>query len=271
MNHTTLTTTLKLRMTRKKLLLCAIITLTMQSLCAFDGRKFFNLKSETAQKTETSQWAFLEQTFIFNVHVEKQAIWNHIHTALPAVIALFAGYKYLTPQAPSNYQPKALKTTITTDKNGNLISTKHVTEPKNKATKDILKDLLDVKNLYLIGGTIAATMFINNALDYYLDYYYNRQAVENFLKNWERNRSLTPHEFHHAFDALVNIMDMNGDEAVLEHANEIIYIMQSMVMHHFEKRYEKVLTIQTFNNLGQTKAVLDVLKTAIETAKGLGA
>ena len=125
------------------------------------------------------------------------------------------------------------------------------------------------KNVYLIGGTVAATMFISNALDCYLNNYYNRKTVENFLNHWNRNRSLTPHQFHHAFDALVDIMDINGDEAVLEHANEIVYIMQSMVMHHFEKRYEKVLTIQACNNLGETKAILDVLKAAIDTAKNL--
>ena len=268
MNHTTL----KLQMTRKQLLLCAMMALTVQGLCAFDNRKFFNVKSDNAQKTEVSQWAFLEQTFIIDTHAEKQAIWNHIYTALPAAFALFSGYKYWNlVNAPKDTTPKETKDTQTITKT-NPDGTKEIkvtTVPKDTKDKDILKDLLDVKNVYLIGGTIATAMFASKALECYLNYHCNRHVVENFLKNWERNRSLTPHEFHHVFDALVDVMDINGDEAVLAHANEIVDIMQSMVMRHFEKRYEKVLTIQTLNNLGETKAILDVLKTAIDTAKGL--
>src|SRR3990167_1093617 len=100
---------------RKQLLLYIMMTLSIQGLSAFDNRKFFNLKSQEAQKSEASQWAFFEQTFIIDLHAEKQAIWNYIHTALPASIALFAGYQYLTPENPANYVPKPIKTETTTD------------------------------------------------------------------------------------------------------------------------------------------------------------
>jgi len=64
-------------------------------------------------------------------------------------------------------------------------------------------------------------------------------------------------------------MDINGDKAVLDHANEIVDIMQSMIMRHFEKRYETALKIQSVNHLSTTKSIIDILKAAIDTAKGL--
>ena len=137
--------------------------------------------------------------------------------------------------------------------------------------KDFIKDLLHVENIYLTIATAATTIFAAQSLQCYLNYHFNRQIVEDFLQDWDRNRSLTPHQFHHIFDALTNIMDINGDETVLKHANEIVDLMQSAIMRHFEKRYESALKIQAINNLSDTKSILDILKTATETAKHLGA
>jgi len=253
---------------KKQILLYTMITLTIQGLSAFDNRKFFNIKTEEAQKSEVSQWAFIEQTFMIDAYTQKQVIWDHIYTSLPAAFALFAGYKYWNLPKKSNTS-ESNKDNIIYHLKLDGFSSGSITTPKDTKNKDFIKDLLNTENLYIIGGTIATTMCASKALNYYLNYHCNRQVVKNFLKNWDLNRSFTPREFHNMFDALANLIDINGDEAVLVHANEIVNIMQSIVMRHFEKRYETILTVQTFNHLGETKAMLDVIKTAIDTAKTL--
>lgn len=217
----------------KKLQLFTLFMVTMHSLTAFDNRKMFNT---------TTQWDFLEKTFIVDAHTNKQEVSECIQTYLPVLCCGAASYKYInTP------------------------------ETCNAEKKDFIKDLLNPKNLYLVSAVLSAGIACSQVIQYYMNHYVNRQVVADFLHNWSSNKTLTPAEFCDAFEALASIMDVNGDEAVLQHATEIVDIMQFMIMRHFDKRYEGVLKAQAINNIGDAKSILDLLKTSAEAAKGLGA
>lgn len=218
----------------KKLQLLALLMVTMHGLTAFDGRKMFN------DKEPESQWAFLERTFIVDAHAEKQEIWKNMQAYLPAACATIATYAYLN---------------LTGD----------------EATKDISKNALNSKNACLITAIVSAGICGTQIIQRYMNHTINRQIVTHFLQNWSTNRSLTPEQFHHTFDALAAIMDIHGDEVVLENSNEIVELMQFMIMRHFDKRYENVLKMQAVNNIGDAKTILDVISGSIGVAKNFGA
>jgi hypothetical protein len=89
------------------------------------------------------------------------------------------------------------------------------------------------------------------------------------MKNWNNNRPYTPFEYHHIFDALESIMDMHGEEAVLQHANEIVDNMQFMIMRHFTSRYEAALQIEAIDNMGTTQSILDIIKSSLDVKSSL--
>ena|GEM_PF-2397436 len=219
---------------KHKMQILTLFILTMNSITAFDSRKMFN------DKEPESQWAFLERTFIVNAHTEKQRVTNELQTYTPAICAVITSYLYMN---------------LTGD----------------EASKDISKNALNSKNACLITAIISSGIFGTQMLQRYMNHSVNRQIMTDFLHNWTTNRNLTPQQFHHTFDALSAIMDINGDEVVLDNATEIVNLIQFMIMRHFDKRYENVLKIQAANNIGDAKNILDVITGSIGIAKNFGA
>ena len=233
---------------KKQLCILACITLTMNSLIAFDSKKAFNAKDSE------SQYMFLEKTFITDIYEEIDNTWKHLQAIIPATCAAIATYKYLN--LPEQYSPMYRNI-------GNLDGAEVKRRLDIKALED--KDNSNIiQSLYLAAATISVAVVGIQGLQCYINYYTNRQAVANFLKNWNTNRAFTPQEFHHIFDTLQSVMEINGDEAVLKHATEIVGLMQFMIMRHFTDRYNAALSMQAVDNMSDTKSMLDLIKSALD-------
>lgn len=215
---------------KKQLYLLACITMSINSLIAFDNKKMLNFKDSE------SQFMFLEKNFITDVYAEKNAILTHMKAFVPAACAAMAGYKYW------------------------MISS-------NEQKQEAVKQPIHSADIYLATAAISATILGTQMLQCYINSYVNRNIVKKFMHSWSTNRPYTPQEFHHVFDALNIIMEINGDDAVVDHATEIVEIMQFILMRHFGSRYQAALALVAVENLSNTKYILDIIKTSLDINK----
>jgi hypothetical protein len=199
---------------------------------AFDEISLF---SETSEK---SKWMVLEKKFITNIHKSKKTTWSHVSSVIPAVTAIFAGYQYC-----------------------NLDSV--------NSDNDILLNLRKPVNVYPMLGIVATTILASEYLDCYLSSKNNRTAVKDFFANWEENQYYIPSELEEAFDILADVIEFEGEEAVLAHANEIVEAIQFLVTRNFESRYKNSLDAKARDAMSDTKTVIESFKNFFDGAKHL--
>jgi len=204
---------------------------------AFDQRYFFDT---------TDSWTYLEKIFITDIYNAKNAFWSKTTSIIPLVSAVISATQYYNHQ-------QDFKNELT---------------PKNKF---VIKNLMTAENLYFTGMIVSAGIVAQQFATSYAHSQVNRQAVDDFFSNWEINSLYTPDEFQDAFFMIAEIMEFQGKEAILEHADEIVETIQFLIIRHFESRYKKLLEIESCNALGDFKASTEIFKNIIGTAKDLAA
>ena len=187
-----------------------------------------------------NQWFHMEKTFITDINSKQNFLWAHIQTGMTAMVALTSYY-----HCNKRYE--------------------------SKETKHILKSLLDINNIYLMGAISSTSLLGINGLTCYINNRVNRQALLDFLINWETNKFYTPEELQETFITLKETMQEEGEEAVLQHANKVVGTMKFLITRHFSDRYKKCLEYDASNSIGNIKTIGEIIKNTIGTAKDLAA
>ncbi|MDP3788329.1 MAG: hypothetical protein Q8Q60_03380 [Candidatus Chromulinivorax sp.] len=220
---------------KKQLFIFGFAVAMVTNAMAFDERSMFD------ETQEESKWTFVEKAFITAPAEYKKAVWAHVESAVTGLIAVTAatvcGSLYFYNNDQFNNQ---------------------------------LKDTLSIGNVSGGAALAATALSAKSSLECYLANQAHRNAVENFFNNWEQNQYFVPAELQDAFDAIAEMIDIESQDAVLNHANEIVNTIQFIVMRHFGDRYKAVLTATAVNSLVDTKTAGEILKNAIETAGKLG-
>jgi len=199
---------------------------------AFDERSFFD------ETNNDAKWEFVEKKFITDIADSKQFVWQHITPWILGSIASVAAWQ--------SYQ----------------------TSIKENNT-DFVKSMLQTSNVYFITSTAAATILATQGFQCFLSNYANRQAIEEFFVNWDENATYTPKELTEAFDMIAETLELQGKEAVLEHADEIVDMIQFVTMRHFKDRYKNILEYKASNALADTKTLGEIIKISLESADKL--
>ena len=216
---------------KKQLYIFSFALAMMSSINAFNELTLFD---EADQK---SKWAFVEKKFITDIYKSKKIVWEYVSATALATTIGFAACKYA-------YIPA-----------GN---------------EDFINTLRQQKNVYSMLGLGSAAMFINQGFDAYLTTYANRNAVANFFGNWDKNQFYTPAELEDAFDIIAEMMELQGQEAVLENADDIVDTINFIVMRHFDARYKSVLDAKSRDALSDTKTITEAFKNLFDGAKNMG-
>jgi hypothetical protein len=216
---------------KKQLQIFSFALAMMSSINAFDELTLFD---EADQK---SKWALVEKKFITDVYKYKKIVWEYVSASALAVTAVFAGHQYLAiPTGSEN---------------------------------DFINTLRQQKNVYSMLGLGSAAMLVNQGLDAYLTTRANRNAVAEFFGNWDQNQFYTPTELEDAFDIIAEMMELQGQEAVLENANEIVDTIHFIVMRHFDGRYKSILEAKSRDALADTKTISEAFKNLFDGAKNM--
>jgi hypothetical protein len=186
---------------------------------------------------EKAQWELLEKTFITDIAQSKASTWNHISGAVLASMMVGSGYQY--------------------------------TQTSSTESSSIIKEMLQPKNVYGAATCAATAIFAVQTLQCYLSNQANRTAVANFFANYEENKYFVPAQLENAFDMIAERIELEGMDAVLVDANDIVDQVQGMIMRYFEKRYEKVLQGAAYNALADAKTTGEIIKNAVETGSKL--
>lgn len=217
---------------KKQLYIFSLMMVMINNVTAFNELTVFD------ETNEESNWMFIEKKFITDIHAEKKSFWTHLSTIIPAAAIAFSGYQYFQ---------------ITND----------------NENKDFIQTLLKPQNIYSITSLAATSLLITQYLECKLSAQANRNAVENFFNNWDQNQFYIPEELEEAFDAIAETIELQGQEAVLEHADEIVDAIQFITTRKLSSRYSKSLEITACNALGNAKTIGEILKNAVETGSKL--
>ena len=234
----------------------------------------FNERSVFDETSEDSKWMFIEKKFITDIHAKKESIWTHLSTVIPASAIAFSGYGYLQiPAAKEAEAPKNEKTT--TDTNSSTEQTEKKKEVEATVTTDVkntdfIQTLLTPQNIYTILGLSATALLVVQYLECELSSRANRNAVEDFFNNWEENKLYVPAELKEAFDGIAEMIELQGQEAVLKKSDEIVNAIKYITTRQLS-RYSKSLEISACNTLGNTKTITDIVKNAADISSKFAA
>lgn len=218
-------------MKKQLYILSFMIAMISNNALAFNDLAFFD---ETDQ---TSKWTVLEKKFISDIAGSKETFWKHASALAVGLVATASSVKCFTV----NEDP----------------------------SKDIMRTLLEPKVAYGIVSGVALSLLTVQGFQCFLYSHANRNAVADFFNNWDENKFYVPTQLEEAFDIIAERIELEGLDAVLENADEIVETIQFLVMRNFEKRYEKVLQVTAYNGLADTKTVGEILKNAVETSSKL--
>ena len=210
---------------KKQLYIFTFAIAMMTTVNAFDQLTMFD------ETNEESKWAVIEKVFITDINEAKQSFWKHLSGV--AVSTLIAGGAYQT----YNANPEA----------------------------KFMDSLQLSRNFYCLGTLAMGGLLATQTIQCHLSNQTNRNAVTKFFGNWDKNQFYTPAALKEAFDIIAETMELEGNEATLKNADEIIDTIQFIIMRHFEKRYEKVLQFTAATALSDTKTAGEILKNAVET------
>lgn len=227
---------------KKQLYLIAFITTSLNNLMAFDTQHVFDANNRD------SQYMFLEKMYITNVYTERNNIWTHLKTVVPAACALAAYANYCGICSEQLAQELMTESPI-----------------KKPAVQP------NFASAYLVVAGICTATCAHQIAYSYIDFYIYRNTVRDFIKNWKINKIYTPHEFHVFFNALAIKMETEGEQAVTSQAHEIVEIMQFMIMRYFAIRYQGAMTLQAMNTMNETKLMLEIVISSMNLSKTLGA
>lgn len=199
------------------------------NVIAFDERSMFD------ETNEASKWTYLENKFITQPAAQKAAIWAHIGSAAAGMVVL-----------------------------GSFSSLFALNEKQLEAK--MFNEPFQTSNVLASTGTLSAAALLASYVECYLSARADRNAIESFFSNWEKNQFFVPAELEDAFDLIAQAIELEGQDAVLNNAHDIVEMIQFHVMRHFEKRYEKILQMTAYNSAKETKTVVDILKGSVETA-----
>ncbi|AXK60995.1 hypothetical protein [Candidatus Chromulinivorax destructor] len=227
---------------KKQLYLIAVITASLNTLTAFDTRTVFD------PSNRDSQYMFLEKMYITNVYTQRNNIWTHLKTIIPATCALAAYVNYCGICSEQLAQE--------------LMAEHPIKKPKVQS---------NFASICLVFAGLCTATCAHQIAYNFIDVYVAHNAVCDFVKNWKINQIYTPHEFHDFFNALAIKMENEGEHAITSQAHEIVEIMQFMVMRYFATRYQGAMALQAMNNMNETKLMLDIMTSSMSISKTLGA
>lgn len=184
-----------------------------------------------------SKWMFFEKTFITNIHEAKSVVRNNILNALPATLILGSFYGALT--IPANN------------------------------TENFICKVTQANNVCMTTGTILTTLLALQWLESSSASTTKRNVVTNFFVNWEENQFFVPEELFEAFEAIHNMIKVEGNAFIAANANAIVDSTVFSITRHFEKRYSKTLDVSAADALSSTKTVTEIVKNFIECGSKL--
>ena len=212
-------------------ILSFMTVMTMSNVFGFDELAMFD---ETSQ---ASKWQRIEWQFITNIKKSHKNIWKHISgVALGAVVV------------------------------GALYQWNNTTMPGFDDKEDIMTNLRKPSNIWPIVTVGAAAIVSMQYFESYLAHQANRNAVVSFFDNWQENQFYTPKELEDGFDVIAEMIELQGQQAVLEHADEIVEMIQFFVTRHFESRYKSTLEAKSRDLLYDTKLVAETFKNYFDGA-----
>lgn len=220
---------------KKQLFVFSFMIAMISNVIAFDERSMFD------ETSEASKWTFVENQFITKIASAKATFWAHAGAITTAAIALsgLANLSYLYATNSTNQ-----KFTENPFAAGNVC-----------------------------GGVTAlsAGVLAIQALECHISARTNRNAVESFFANWDQNQFFIPTELQDAFDLMAEVIELDGKEAILNNAGEIVELVQFHVMRHFEGRYKGMLDLKAYDGLNtDAKTAFGIIKGIVATSKDLG-
>lgn len=219
---------------KKQLFVFSFMIAMMSNVIAFDERSMFD------ETSEASKWTFVENKFITKIANEKSTTWAHIGAATTGTFAVGAAGTWLFLL------------------NGHRDS-------------KLTDYMFSTGNVCAGAGTLAAGTWVIQALECYISARANHNAVEDFFANWDENQFFIPAELQNAFDTIAETIELEGKDAVLKNASEIVDMIQFHVMRHFEGRYKGMLDLKAYDGLNtDAKTISGIIKNVVATSKDLG-
>ncbi|MBP6869707.1 hypothetical protein KBC04_02400 [Candidatus Babeliales bacterium] len=216
----------------------------------FNNSAFFS----TSDEKETSKYQYIEKKFITDIAKAKENVWSNIFTAIPAALA-----------TSSAFALAHLNNTNTID--ANTIDT----NTKSKDNKPFLKSLLNKQNIYITTFVISTAIIAGQIAQRQISKQAHYQAVADFFHNWDKNQNHTPEKLTAPFAMIAEQITLNGDDFITEHADEIVELIQFIITRHFDKRYEKLLQMNSYNALNDVKIFSDIFRSFLTGNKELAA
>jgi hypothetical protein len=208
----------------------ALIAIFTSQICAFQElphHEFFN------QNTTTTKMRYMESLWILEHAGLKNEMWKNITQYVPLLIGGYAMYQSFTMT-------------------------------KDDKLTNYFKTILNAENIYFGIGLGCASTVIIETLNNYINEKAARTTVHNFFANWEVNKNHTPEELLPIFSLIAEIIEVQGEEIILEQAQFILNNVQFVIIRNFEKQYESYLKSQSYNNLADTKTITEIIKNSIE-------
>lgn len=215
---------------KNALYLFYLIIASIHTVFAFEEQSLF-----INQKYE-----FIEREFITHIVAEKNSYWSNALAIIPISLGMFAAY--------------------------NLA---HGDEQNLTKESIVLKNLLTHKHIYSFILLGCAGFSAHTILSQYITHKANYNAVKKFFENWEHNKFYTPDLFLQTFESIALEIEKQGNVFIVKNANKIVETVQFIITRHFYTRYQKILEINAYNAIAETKSVLEVLQAFISGAKDL--
>ncbi len=208
----------------------ALIAAFTSQICAFQElpqHQFFN------QDDATSKMRYMENIWISQHATLKNNMWKNVTQYIPFLIGGYSLYQSFTM------------------------------DEQDRVT-NYFKTILTAQNVYFTIGLGCASTMIIEGLNNYINTKAARTTVHDFFANWEINKNHTPEALLPMFSLIAAIIDVQGEEVILEQAQFIVSNVQFAVIRNFDKQYESYLKTQSYSNLADTKTVTEIIKNTIE-------
>ena len=214
--------------------LIAILTSQVYAFQELPQHQFFN------QDDATSKMRYMERVWISQHAGFKNDMWKSITQYIPFLIGGYALYQSFTMK-------------------------------ENDKVTNYFKTILNAENVYFTVGLGCASSIIIETLNNYINDKAARTTVHNFFENWEINKNHTPEVLLPMFSLIAAIIDVQGEDVILDQAQFIVDSVQFAVIRNFEKQYESYLKAQSYSNLTDTKTVTEIIKNSIEVIQKIKA
>ena len=178
---------------KKQIYIFSFAIAMMTTVNAFDQLTMFD------ETNEESKWAAIEKFYITDINEARQSFWKHVSGGAVAILTGLGVYFTYTAKNALDHDGKEIP---------------------------FIGYFQKTQNVCGLATVAMGTLLATQIAQCHLSNQTNRNAVAQFFGNWDQNQFYTPVELQEAFDIIAETMELEGDEAILKNANEIVDTIQ---------------------------------------------